>query len=424
MALLWFGGLDRYKTGNNNYNSYLPTNDNILPSKATNTPLPNMNGIYLRVNGQNTNFNICELGNFLETDVKRKWLEGRCTSSTGSTSRSNRYFEISLLSQDIPAQYKTPGTTICFGFRFRANNIAAAHQRKYISFGSWDTLVATPTNNTAISAGTAVYPIDVAQAHPLALATQEKYIEYRIKYREDHVYIKIFVNKDLMHEVTLPLEKYWGIFAGAPRSSSVLNNSSLVTSVFFNDFYMGVDQPGDENPTDLIGPVTVKQLEMLPVTYEGEWKTSDPAISINETLQEPLTDKRRNMTGNYVISDIGDRPAHIRFRAPTEEKLKIVAFQHDFIAQQPLAYSTSLQYARYAGDKILEANNKPVTMNIALEPNFSHVGLKAITHMPDGGDITTEFIGSISLKINSVKKYVPDDDDSEFNPDAAEEEAE
>lgn len=85
------------------------------------------------------------------------------------------------------------------------------------------------------------------------------------------------------------------------------------------------------------------------------------------------------------------------------------------IADLPLADTKT-------GDELVEVlqGGKPVTINVALEPNFSHVGLKAITHMPNGEDITADFIGSISLKLNSVKKFVPDDPDEEFEPPAAE----
>lgn len=404
MAILYFGGFDRFK---------LSSTPVTLPANRASIPFPIWKGIRTRINALASGYCVVQLPNINDSSVLRNWLEIRSTNPSASLTK--QYCELAFASTDIPQEYRQVDNVICFGFRIRSNNVTNPH--RYISFTK---MTATQDLNTGIGGLTAttLYPLEANSMHPLTNRnTQEKYVEYRVRYRENNVcLIKIFVNKDLVHTEELGWEVPWAILAGSPRNSahwrvSQASGSSTPGATYLNDIYMSLDKPGDKITTGMMGPVTAKMLQLEEPEIQGDWEPSNPAKTIKQVLTEPLINQSTQVGGDYVITDPGDKEAHFRFRAPLEEKLKIVGFQQGFVAQQPLAYSTSLQYAQTANGKSIEEDGGKVTINVALEPSFSHVRMEAISTQPDGSELTPEFIGSLGVKINSTKKLIIDDED-------------
>lgn len=401
MAILWFGGMDRY----------IPTTALVaLPTYRAQIPFPSFKGIRLRLNGSTCGYRVAQYDNILETGVKRNWLHIQSTNNTKNN--NTQYFEMSLVSLDIPDEYKEVDTIICLGYRFRTGNVSNSY--RYLSFNKL-----TGSQNLNLGLGgqtgvTTVFPLEAEALHPLNnINTQEKYIEWRIRYRENNVcLIKLFVNKDLVYSTEVGWDEHWAITGGSPRSVGVwryaTSNGDKGISLF-NDIYMSVDRKGDKVTTGMMGPVTAKALELEEVEFDGDWTTSNPNKDIKTILSEPLKDQSAVMTGDYAITDPGDREARFRFKPPIGEKLKIVGFQQGFIAQQPLAYSTSLQYAQTINGEIVDSSGWKTTVNVALEPNFSHIRSDAISVQPNGKDLTAEFLGTIGFTINSTKKLIEDD---------------
>lgn len=403
MAILWFGGMDRYVPGKTSV---------VLPTYRANMPFPTWKGVRVRMNAQTAGYRIIELPNILEEGVRR-WLQIETTNSTRNA--TTQYCELTFSSLDIPQEYKEVDNVICFGFRFRMTQVI--NRFKYLAFCK---LIPTQNLNTGIGGLTASmeFPLETLQMHPLENHnTEEKYVEYRVRYRENNVcLIKIFVNKDLVLTKEVGWDEGWAILNGSPRGGNTwkVSVSSTIAAAnkgacYYNDIYMSLDRKGDKVTTGMMGPVTAKTLELDDPITEGEWVTSNPDKTIKEILSEPLVDQNAVMSGDYVVTDYGDKPALIKFKPPVDEKLKIVAFQQGFIAQQPLAYSTSLQYMQTINGVSIEPDGWKTTINVALEPNYSHVRSDAISVQPDGSDITPEFIGSIGLVINSTKKLIEDD---------------
>lgn len=403
MAILWFGGFSRYQ---------LNSSANTLPAKRASMPFPPHNGIRLRHNGANANWMTVSLPNILEAG-SRNWLH--IQSNTARTVVANQFFELGLFARDIPEEYRKVDTVICAGFRFRT---AVVNQpSKYLVFGLLDPSVNLNTGVTSLMTER-VYPLHEQALHPLTVnTTQEKYIEFRVRYREENkVLLKMFVNKDLVLERVLDWDQEWAMIAGCPQGSdlwyanqSSTNATTRRGSVYFNDIYLGVDMAGDRDPTGLVGPVTVKPLELEEVTVEGEWASSVVDETVGQTLAKKIPANTLDMTTNYVISDPGDKPATFKFVEPAEP-LKIVAFQQDFIAQQPLAYSTALQYERTYEGVNIESTGRKITKNIALEPGVERVATQAMNYTHDGKPLTPQYIGNVLLHINSTLKQIDDDE--------------
>lgn len=404
MAILWFGGIDRFQVS---------TTPVTLPTYRANIPFPAWSGMRVRLNGNTAGYKVTQLANIREAAVKRNWLH---IESTNSTRTANiQYFEMVFASTDIPEEFKQIDNVLCFGFRIRSNEVS--NQYRYLSF---ERLTATQNLNTGIGGLTAstVWPLEEGLIHPLALSSsQEKYVEYRVRWRENDIcLIKIFVNKDLVYTAELGWDERWAILAGSPRGSGhwspSLSSSAAASrkgASFFNDFYMSLDKKGDKVTTGMMGPVTAISLPLEEPVVEGEWICSNPNKSIKDILATPLKDQSSTMTREYVATDPADRPAHFRFTPPLNEKLKIVGFQQGFIAQQPLAFSTSLQYMQTLDGESIDPSGWKTTINVALEPGYSHIRTPAISQQPDGKDLTPEFIGRLGLSLNSTKKLIEDD---------------
>lgn len=381
MAIHNFANFDQYEI--NNIKSLM---------NSVNAITPVFKGVSFRWGYHLTSFNVYVEKPTINVDpLQRTWLRIQPISGLTTSARTGAIY---ITNADIDPPLRTPGTVVMFSFRFgscQGNNASAA----FLGYRAPST--------SAVTTLTSITD-DRAKIGP----NEYRWVDFRITYgANESCTVDVFCNKEKVHTFTAAGGLIWGVGAGN-LSNSLSTSYSANFGFWLNDFLTVIDKEG-ETPTGMMGPVTAVSLPLEEPVVEGEWICSNPNKSIKDILATPLKDQSSTMTGEYIATDPADRPAHFRFTPPLNEKLKIVGFQQGFIAQQPLAFSTSLQYMQTLDGESIDPSGWKTTINVALEPGYSHIRTPAISQQPDGKDLTPEFIGRLGLSLNSTKKLIEDD---------------
>ncbi len=306
---------------------------------------------------------------------------------------STAYWQSYLINTTlVPAKYKVAGGVFIFGMRLFLTHSSVATPRFIwyhsgsISFSS----TGTGTSATLPSGSSRYVEVHVAYTGPTTCT------------------VTIYSNSTQVATFT-STSGQWSVRIGSHGDTTtggnpLINSSSGVdgpwtTNTFgVTDFYVAGNLPDDAVKTPLLGPISVKSLELDVPNVLGNWRLSPGANNYSDVLAKKLPNGSATIdTDSYVLTDPSGRSGAFKFKAPNEA-LPILATQMGLVARQPKDASTNLQYFFPAG-----GDNTVVTAPLNLEPLSSVLTMNAV-NPADGTSFAASDIPSQVLTLNSVKK--------------------
>lgn len=293
----------------------------------------------------------------------------------------------------IPAKYKVAGGTYIFGMRvFLTHSSVATPKFIWYHSSSISYTAAGQATSATIASGTS------------------RYVEVHVAYT-DPTSCRVTIYSNSVQVTTFTTTSPWSVRIGthgdttsggfnliSATAGAAVDGPWTANTFGVTDFYVAGNTPDEVNKTPLLGPISVKSMELDVPEVLGNWRLSPQAGNYLDVLAKKLPNGSTSIdTDSYVLTDPSGKSGGFKFKAPNEA-LPILATQMAVVARQPKDASTNLQYFFPAG-----GDSSVVTAPLNLEPLSSILTMNAVN--PAGGTtFTAEDIPSQILTLNSVKK--------------------
>lgn len=317
----------------------------------------------------------------------RLWQRITPNTGVGTTARNIAFI---IDQNSIDPEFRVPGTTVSFGFKFGSAPGNSVNGR-FFGYRLPGTAAVTTLTMDALTIG----------------PNEMRWIDWVIKYEENNV-VKVYAysNKDLVTSFETTTDMSWGLGVGTNSASLHPAGYNVNYGFFLNDFLTSVDREGDTNPTGQRGPITVKTIYPSSVRTTGNWVPPE-----GKTIKEALTSKRKVLPLSFTDEEvIRTDPQYgtmtTTFSYPVDEIQPILAFRETMIAKSLLSESAMLQWQRIKEGKLIGQKVSERHPNTGLGYEIK----TDIITPSEGNDYITELdITSRGMVVNGAKKTIQSD---------------